>query len=121
MCATEVYEFEIDNSDILYVYQYMLFKTMTRSKQKIGRILRSDQRQAYYVLLYSSWCEKSQNDRRIKNKKEKKKRSKKEDEENQRRDMSTELWSLINVNLKKCQRKLNNEHFVDDIYIKFDY
>ena len=35
--------------------------------------------------------------------------------------MSTELWSLINVNSKKCQRKLNNEHFVDDICIKFNY
>ena len=54
MCATEAYEFEIDNFDILYVYQYMLFKMMTRLKQKVGKTFRSDQRQAYYVLLYSS-------------------------------------------------------------------
>ena len=81
MCATEVYELEINNSDILYVYQYMLFKTMARSKQRVERALRNDQGQAYYMLLYSSWYEGSRNDRRIKDRKKKKRRSKKEDEE----------------------------------------
>ena len=96
MCATEVYELGIDNPDILYVYQYMFFKTMTRLRQRVGRVLRSDQGQAYYVLLYSSWYEGPRSDRRIEDRKEKKKRSKKEDERNQRRDMSAELWSLSN-------------------------
>ena len=54
MCATEVYELKIDNFNILYVYQYMLFKTMTRSRQKIEKTFRNDQKQAYYVLLYST-------------------------------------------------------------------
>ena len=127
----------VNNSNIQKIYQWLIFSSMTKMMQRMKRALRSKKKQTHFIFLYFSWCIKIRNERTIeksikfKNAKNitskanneieiidpfenEHKKIIKKSASDRRRDLSWEIWDLINVDVKnRCHKKIALKFYHD--------
>lgn len=124
LIATDAYGLGIDNPDIERVVQWLHPASMARLFQRLGRAVRSGQRDGNFVLLFQPWCIGPRGegaDREDEELESFQQGSKGRKLEEQRQKLPFGIWQFINPPYDSCLRKVGLRYFNDPFIDSIEY